>query len=83
MSTITLQIPDNALASLGSTPEKATAELRLAVGMKLYELKKLSSGAAAELAGIPKVLFMTRLAEFGILAFRLTGDDLDQEKPLA
>ena len=47
--------------------------------MKLYELGRLSSGAAAELAGIPRCVFLTKLADYGIDTFRLTEEDLRSE----
>ena len=50
--------------------------------MKLYELGRLSSGAAAELAGIPRVLFLTKLADYRVDTFRLTRQVLEQETPL-
>lgn len=55
--------------------------LRLAAG-KLYELGRLFSGAAAELAGIPRVLFLAQLADYAVDSFRLTRQELDQETPL-
>ncbi|WP_375510535.1 UPF0175 family protein [uncultured Nostoc sp.] len=39
-------------------PEQLQSEVILAA-IKLYELGKLSSGAAANLASIPKVLFLS------------------------
>jgi predicted HTH domain antitoxin len=51
--------------------------------MKLYEIGRMSSGAAARLAGIPRVEFLARLAEFGVDTFRLTPDDFLRERPLA
>jgi predicted HTH domain antitoxin len=49
--------------------------------MKLYEMGRLSSGAAARLAGVPRVVFLSKLADYGIDTFRYT--DLDQETRLA
>ena len=51
--------------------------------MKLHEMGELSSGAAAALAGVPRAVFLSKLADFGIDAFRLTGSDLSQETRLA
>ena len=47
--------------------------------MKLYELGRLSSGAAAQLAGIPRVVFLTKLADYGVPTFRLTEEELRLE----
>ncbi|MYA21861.1 MAG: UPF0175 family protein [Gemmatimonadetes bacterium] len=52
---------------------------RTAVAVKLYELGRLSSGAAAKLVGIPKPLFLTKLADYGVDTFHLTEEDLQQD----
>jgi len=76
MSSITLSVPDEALVALNLTPEQAGPELRLLAAVKLYELGRLSSGAAAQLAGVPRVVFMSRLGEFGVPAFDQSEDEL-------
>ena len=83
METLAIEVPTETLVALELTPEQMAAELRLAAAMKLYEIGRLSSGAAAELAGIPRTLFLTRLAEYGIDTFCQTGDDLEREKQSA
>jgi predicted HTH domain antitoxin len=79
MSEITMSVPDEALSALQMTPDQFGAELRLAGAVKLYEIGRLSSGAAARVAGIPRTVFLTRLADFGVDTFRLTEDDMRQE----
>lgn len=79
MSRIVIEVPDEALAALKLSAADAAGELRLAAAMKLYELGRLSSGAAAALAGIPRVQFLSRLSEYGIAAFRQSEDDLLEE----
>ena len=79
ISEITMSVPDEALSALQMTPQQFGAELRLAGAVKLYEIGRLSSGAAARVAGIPRTVFLTRLADFGVDTFRLTEEDLRQE----
>lgn len=56
--------------------------LRLMAAVKLFELGQLSSGAAAQLAGIPRVAFLARLADYGVDTFDLTETQLLQETRL-
>ena len=76
---LTIEYRDDVLLTLGMSAEQFTEEAKTLVAMKLYEMGRLSSGAAAEFAGMPKPLFLTKLADYGIDAFNLTKDDLDRD----
>jgi len=79
MSQILLDIPEDSLLALRVSAQQLGEELRMAAAMKLFELGKLSSGAAAELAGIPKPLFLSRLSDYGVPAFSLTEEELRRD----
>jgi predicted HTH domain antitoxin len=77
MSQVTFSVPDEILLALKATPEILAATIRLAAAVKLYEMGQLSSGAAAQLADLPKPYFPGHLAEFGVNTF-----DLSEEEPI-
>ena len=83
MSQLILDVPDDSLLSLKLSDEAAAAEIRLAASVKLYELGRLSSGAGARLAGIPRTLFLSKLADYGVDTFCLTEDELERQTSLA
>jgi predicted HTH domain antitoxin len=82
MCEITLSIPDEGMAALHVAPEQAGSELRMLAAIKLYEMDRLSSGAAAEFAGVPKPVFLQRLGEYGVPTFALTDEEFAQETRL-
>ena len=83
MSQIVVDIPEESLLALKVAAGSAANELLMAAAIKLYEMGKLSSGAAARLAGVPRVAFLSRLADYNVDTFRLTEDELLKEERLA
>ncbi len=76
MTTISFELPDEAVLSMHVPPTEVERELRMAAAVKLYELGRLSSGAAARLAGIPRVAFLAKLADYGVDTFRMSEEEL-------
>jgi len=54
-------------------------ELRFLAAAKLYELGRLSSGKAAELAGMARVEFLRSLARVGVPAINLRDEEIEAE----
>jgi predicted HTH domain antitoxin len=79
MSQILLEIPEDTLLALRVSADEMGGELRMAAAMKLLEMGKLSSGAAAELAGVPKPLFLSRLGDYGVPSFSQTEEELRRD----
>jgi predicted HTH domain antitoxin len=79
MRQIVLEIPEDSLLALRVSAEKLGDELRMAAAVKLYELGRLSSGAAADLAGVPRPLFLTKLSDYGVPNFQMTEEELRQD----
>jgi predicted HTH domain antitoxin len=79
MVEVKISVPEESLLALNITPEGLAQELKLAAAVKLYEVGKLSSGAAATLAGVPKPVLLSKLADYGVTTFRLTEKELKKD----
>lgn len=58
MTTLTLNYPENLDLAVHLTQDEFAAQVRLMAALKMFELGKLSSGKAAELAGLSRVEFL-------------------------
>lgn len=77
--TLTVQLPGRIREMLNRTPAELSRDMRLYSALMLFQLGKLSSGAAAEMAGLPRVMFLDLCAEYDIPVSQITGDDLRRE----
>ena len=83
MTEVMINLPETASLTLKLPQEALGRELLFAASVKLYELGRLSSGAAAELAGVPKPLFLAKLSDYGVFTFDLDKEELRREMLLA
>jgi predicted HTH domain antitoxin len=74
---MTLEIPDSALLALGG-PD-AGAEVRLAAAVMLYARHRLTAGKAAELAGMSKLTFLSKLGDYKVPVFEMTGEEVRKD----
>ena len=77
--TLTIDYGDEILLALGYSPKQFSEEAKILVAVKLYELGRLSSGAAARLADIPKPMFLIKLDDYDVDTFHLTEEDLQRD----
>jgi predicted HTH domain antitoxin len=73
-----LNIPysDDLLLSLKESQEEFEIQARLLLAMKLYEMNKISTGMAAQLAGISRVAFIFELQRFGLTPIGMKAEEL-------
>ena len=64
-------------------PDQCWEDARIEAAVGLYRRGLISTGAAAEWAGVPKPLFLTKLSEFGVDTFSLEADELRQDVAVA
>ena len=79
MQTYSIQVeyPENFPDALQTTPDGFEHEARMAMAVKLFEMKRLSSGMAAQLAGIDRVSFLMELSQYDVPMLDLTLDELE------
>lgn len=79
MKKIVLEIPDELLIALKETPEEFSSHLRTAAAAKLFQMGKLSSGRAAQLAGVSRIEFLHALKGYGVSVFDSDDDELRRD----
>jgi predicted HTH domain antitoxin len=80
-----VQIPvdEKLLASAGVDPVHAGEEFRLLAAAKLFELRRLTLGQAAHLAGLPLVEFIDELGKLRVPWINLTDEQIAHDIAMA
>ena len=63
---ITVHIPEEVLLAEKTDEQSFAKELTMLAAVKLFELGRLSSGRAAELAGMSRVAFLMSLSRYHV-----------------
>lgn len=79
MNTLTIDYPPEVLWALQQEPEEFEADARLLLAVKLYETGKLTTGLAAQLAGMPRSAFIFLLGRYGLSPFGETPEELEDD----
>ena len=79
IKTVKIPYPEDLSKALGETPEAFERELRFLVAAKLYEMGRISSGRAAEIADMSRVEFLEALGKYRISVFNYSLEELERE----
>ena len=79
MTTVEVPVDERWLAAAGLNPAEVQHELRLILAAKLFELRRLTLGQAAEMAGLPVWSFMEALSRLGVSVINPPDEQLAHE----
>ena len=77
--TVEIDLPEEPLFSLKETPEHFAKEIKMLAAVKLFELGRLSSGRAAQLAGVTRVEFLITIGNYRVSPFALTPEEIKED----
>ena len=73
---LAIDYPDTLPDVLQESREQFEQEARMAMAVKLFELKRIPSGIAAGMAGMDRVSFLLRLHQFGVPMLDMSDEEL-------
>jgi predicted HTH domain antitoxin len=74
---IVISVPEKVLLAEKTDEASFAREVSMLAAVKLYELGRLSSGRAAELAGMSRVEFLLSLGRYKVFPFEAELHDLE------
>jgi predicted HTH domain antitoxin len=74
---LVINYPEHLADALQETPEELEQEMKTALAVKLFELKRISSGIAADLIGIDRVEFLMNLHRYGVSMIDISASELE------
>lgn len=76
---IVVEVPQYLPDAIHCTPLEFSHEAKMAMTAKLYEMRRVSSGMAAALAGVGRVEFLLELHHYGVAVIDLDQEELEQD----
>ncbi|NET15800.1 MAG: UPF0175 family protein [Okeania sp. SIO1H6] len=76
VSQLIIEYPDIFPDAIGQTSEAFEQEAKWAMAVKLYEMKPISSGMAANLLSVERVTFLLKLNDYGVAMIDLTESEI-------
>jgi predicted HTH domain antitoxin len=83
MKAMQIEYPESWPAAAGSSAERFEGEARMALAMKLFEMGRLTSGQAAQLAGVSRTVFLLSCPQWKVPTVAWDAAEISAEfKPL-
>ena len=79
MTQLQLDLPEGFELAVNLTTAELESQVRLMAALKMFELGKLSSGKAAELAGVSRIEFLDLCGRYQVPVIQYDEDDLTRE----
>ncbi len=79
MKAIQIEYPESWTAAAGSSSERFESDARLALAMKLFEMGRLTSGQASQLAGVSRTAFLLACPQWNVPAVNWDAEELAAE----
>lgn len=79
MSELTIKYPPEFEHAVHLTKDELESHIRLMAALKMFELGKISSGKAAEFAGMSRVEFLETCGKYKVSVFNYSEDEIEKE----
>jgi predicted HTH domain antitoxin len=79
MRTIEIKYPETIPAVLNLSPEAFEKEAKFGLAVKLYEMGRLTSGQAAQMAGVSRATFLLECRRYGAASVEWDQAEIDSE----
>ena len=76
---LVIDYPPSLPDALQRSREQFEREAKMAMAIKLFEMKRLSSGMAARLVGMDRVSFLLSLHHYGVAMIDLDEEELQSD----
>jgi predicted HTH domain antitoxin len=76
---LTIKYPRGFELAVRMSKEEMEQHIRLMAALKMFELGKVSSGKAAELAGMTRVEFLETCGRYRVSVFNYSPEELEKE----
>lgn len=80
MQQITIEVPEKVLLAEKMDTQTFAREVRMLAAVKMFELGRLTSGRAADLAGMSRVEFLLALQQYQVFPLAAELEELESAR---